>query len=69
MVKKEHILLLNDELKKILQLELQAGNTIAETAILRIFENRTQSFVYISQKTFFDSHTKKYARNNIYRSQ
>ncbi|UTC74718.1 hypothetical protein E4O03_11020 [Treponema sp. OMZ 792] len=32
MVNKAHIMLLSDDLKKRLQLELHAGNTIAETA-------------------------------------
>ena len=52
MVKKEHILLLNDELKKILQLELQAGNTIAETAICGFSKTEPNHLVIFLKKPF-----------------
>ncbi len=58
MVNKEHIMLLNDELKKILQLELQAGNTIAETAICGFSKTKPDHLFVFLEKPFFDSSIK-----------
>ena len=45
-------MLLNDELKKILQLELQAGNTIAETAICG-FSKTESNHLFVFLKNLF----------------
>ena len=52
MVNKEHIMLLNDELKKILQLELQAGNIIAETAICGFSKTEPNHLFVFLEKPF-----------------
>ena len=52
MVNKEHIMLLNDKLKKILQLELQAGNIIAETAICGFSKTEPDHLFVFLEKPF-----------------
>ncbi|MDO4729519.1 MAG: hypothetical protein Q4B43_11020 [Bacteroidota bacterium] len=52
MINQEHIMLLSPELKKILQLELNAGNVIVETAICGFSKTEPNHLFVFLEKPF-----------------